>query len=112
MPMDAYSVGEDGKAGIRGRVVSKNRQIIGNALLSGFIAGLGKAFTPQRVQPLSLNPSGITQFQYPSPEMVAGQSIGGGVNGAAEQLASYYLEMARNIFPIVVAMRAGKSTSS
>jgi len=100
-PMDAYSVGEDGKAGIRGRVVSKNGQIIGNALLSGFIAGLGKAFTPQRVQPLSLNPSGTTQFQYPSPEMVAGQSIGGGVNGAAEQLASYYLEMARNIFPIV-----------
>ena len=100
-PMDAYSVGEDGKTGVRGRVVSKNGQIIGNALLSGFVSGLGKAFTPQRVQPLSLNPSGTQQFQYPSPEMVGGQAIGGGVHEAANQIASYYLEMARNIFPIV-----------
>ena len=100
-PMDAYSVGEDGKTGVRGRVVSKNGQIIGNALLAGFVSGLGKAFTPQRVQPLSLNPSGTQQFQYPSPEMVGGQAIGGGVHEAANQIASYYLEMARNIFPVV-----------
>ena len=100
-PMDAYSVGEDGKAGVRGRLVSKNGQIIGNALLAGFVSGLGKAFTPQRVQPLALNPSGTSQFQYPSPEAVGGQAIGGGVHSAADQLAAYYLEMAKNIFPVI-----------
>jgi hypothetical protein len=35
--LDAYVVGEDGKAGVRGRLVSKNGQLLANALLSGFI---------------------------------------------------------------------------
>lgn len=101
--MDAYSVGEDGKAGIRGRIVSKNGQIIGNALLSGFISGVSSAFAPQRVQSYNTNAtSGQPQvYQYPSPEYLAGQAFSGGVKGAAEQIAEYYLEMAKNIFPIV-----------
>lgn len=100
-PMDAYSVGEDGKAGVRGRLISKNGQVIGNALLAGFVSGLGKAFAPQRIQPLTLNPSNVSQYQYPSPEAVGGQALSGGVNSAADQLAAYYLEMAKNIFPVI-----------
>lgn len=101
--MDAYSVGEDGKAGVRGRLVSKNGQIIGNALLSGFISGITQAFAPQKVRALqtSVTPGETQQFQYPSPEMLAGQAVMGGVKGAAEQIADYYLEMAKNIFPII-----------
>ena len=101
--IDAYSVGEDGKAGIRGRLVSKNGQIIANALLSGFVSGISSAFAPQKVQSFQTgsNPSGEQVFQYPSPEMVAGQAAMGGIKGAAEQIADYYLEMAKNIFPII-----------
>jgi conjugal transfer pilus assembly protein TraB len=101
--MDAYAVGEDGKAGVRGRVVSKNGQIIANSLMSGFVAGLGKSFTPQRIQPVNLNAQSGTEqgYQYPSPEMLAGQAMAGGVRGAAEQIAEYYLEMAKNIFPVI-----------
>ena len=33
--------------------------------------------------------------------MLAGQALMGGVKGAAEQIADYYLEMAKNIFPII-----------
>lgn len=101
--MDAYSVGEDGKAGVRGRLVSKNGQIIANALLSGFVSGITQAFAPQRVRALQTGvAAGQTQqFQYPSPEMLGGQALMGGVKGAAEQIADYYLEMAKNIFPII-----------
>jgi len=101
--MDAYSVGEDGKAGIRGRLVSKNGQIIGNALLSGFVSGITHAFAPQKVQSIRTNvvPGEPQAFQYPSPEMLAGQAVMGGIRGAAEQIADYYLEMAKNIFPII-----------
>lgn len=101
--MDAYSVGEDGKAGVRGRLVSKNGQIIGNALLSGFVSGITQAFAPQKVQSYqrSLTQGESQPFQYPSPEMLAGQAVMGGVKGAAEQIADYYLEMAKNIFPII-----------
>ncbi len=101
--IDAYSVGEDGKAGVRGRLVSKNGQIIGNALLSGFVSGITQAFAPQKVRALQTNvaPGEAQAFQYPSPEMIAGQAMMGGVKGAAEQIADYYLEMAKNIFPII-----------
>lgn len=101
--IDAYAVGEDGKAGVRGRLVSKNGQIIGNALLSGFVSGITQAFAPQRVQSIRTNVmSGQAQaFQYPSPEMIGGQGLMGGVKGAAEQIADYYLQMAKNIFPII-----------
>ena len=34
-------------------------------------------------------------------EAVAGQAIMGGVSSSAEQVANYYLEMAKNIFPII-----------
>jgi conjugal transfer pilus assembly protein TraB len=101
--MDAYSVGEDGKAGVRGRLVSKNGQIIGNALLSGFVAGISQAFAPQKVLAYrdNVQPGEQQPFQYPSPEMLAGQALTGGIKGAAEQIADYYLEMAKNIFPII-----------
>ena len=101
--MDAYAVGEDGKAGIRGRVVSKNGQIIANTLLSGLVAGIGKSFAITRVQPISINPaSGTTQsYQYPSPEMMGAQAAGGAIRGASEQIAEYYLEIAKNIFPVI-----------
>ncbi len=101
--MDAYSVGEDGKAGIRGRVVSKNGQLIAMTLLSGFVSGIATAFKPQTVQTFQTgnNPSNEVQFQYPSPEMIAGQAVMGGVSSSAEQIANYYLEMAKNIFPII-----------
>ena len=101
--LDAYAVGEDGKAGVRGRLVSKNGQIIGNALLSGFISGISNAFIPQRVQSLNLSQPGVgtIPYQYPSPEMIGGQALAGGVKGAAQQIAEYYLEMAKNIFPVI-----------
>jgi conjugal transfer pilus assembly protein TraB len=101
--MDAYSVGEDGKAGIRGRLVSKNGQIIGNALLAGFVSGISSAFAPQKVRSFQTgnDPSSQIPFQYPSPSMLAGQAAMGGIKGSAEQIADYYLEMAKNIFPII-----------
>jgi conjugal transfer pilus assembly protein TraB len=100
--IDAYSVGEDGKAGVRGRLVSKNGQIIANSLLSGFVSGITNAFAPQKVKAYTnVSPGQEQVFQYPSPEMIGGQALMGGVKGAAEQIADYYLEMAKNIFPII-----------
>ena len=36
--------GEDGKAGMRGRLVSKQGQLLANALLAGVASGIGQAF--------------------------------------------------------------------
>lgn len=42
--LDSYAVGEDGKAGVRGRVVSKQGQIIAKSLMAGFLGGVSEAF--------------------------------------------------------------------
>jgi conjugal transfer pilus assembly protein TraB len=101
--MDAFSSGEDGKAGVRGRLVSKTGQVLGAAMLSGAIAGLTGAFAPQSVQSLQTNviPGQQQAYQYPSPELIAGKALAGGVKGASQQIASYYLEMAKNMFPVI-----------
>jgi conjugal transfer pilus assembly protein TraB len=56
--------------------------------MSGFVAGLGKSFTPQRIQPVNLNAQSGTEqgYQYLSPEMLAGQALAGGVRGAVSTL--------------------------
>lgn len=102
-PVDAYAIGRDGKNGVRGRIVHKSGNLIGNALLSGAIAGIANAFAPQRVQSFNtVQVPGQQQiYQYPSPEFIAGQALSGGVKGAAERIADYYLEMAKNIFPVI-----------
>ena len=40
--------GEDGKVGVRGRLVSKQGQILANALTAGVVSGIGQAFQSRR----------------------------------------------------------------
>ena len=43
--LKGYVAGEDGKAGMRGRLVSKQGQALANAFLAGIGSGIGQAFT-------------------------------------------------------------------
>src|SRR3546814_3455429 len=42
--LEAYATGEDGKAGIRGRLVSKQGQILERSLMAGFMQCVASAF--------------------------------------------------------------------
>lgn len=99
--LDAYAVGEDGKAGIRGRLVSKEGQIIARGLMGGFLGGIGNAMKPARIPTLSLNPGSTIELQHPDASTVAQESLIGGVNNAANTIAQYYVDMARHTFPII-----------
>jgi hypothetical protein len=57
VPVKGYVVGEDGKAGMRGRLVSKQGQVLANALLAGIGAGIGQAFQ-QSATTVSTSPLG------------------------------------------------------
>lgn len=47
--IDMYAVGEDGKAGVRGRLVSKTGALLSKALLAGFMEGFSNVFTKSPV---------------------------------------------------------------
>lgn len=106
--LDAYAVGEDGKTGVRGRMVSKTGAIIGRSLLTGFLGGITNTLKPATVPALNLSPGGTAQVQRPSAGQVLDESVIGGVSGAANEVAKYYIEMAKNIFP-VIEVDAGRS---
>ena len=98
----AYAVGEDGKAGIRGRLVSKQGQVIGRALMAGFLDGVSKAFDVKPVPVLATSNTGKTQYA----DVFAGEqslrsAAFGGASSALEKIADFYIDMAANIFPVI-----------
>lgn len=99
--IDAYAVGEDGKAGVRGRLVSKEGQLIAKSLMAGFLSGISNAMKPARIPTLSLNPQSNYQVERPDLGVLGQESALGGISSATAEIAKYYLEMARNMFPIV-----------
>lgn len=93
-----YIADGTGKAGIRGRLVSKQGSVLANALLSGVASGIGNAFT-QSSMVTSTSPLGATQTVQSGKELQAG--LGQGVGNALNQLSRYYISLAEKLFPII-----------
>ena len=99
--IDSYLVGEDGKAGIRGRLVTKQGKVIALAMMSGFLGGLSNAFGVTPVPVLSAKPD--TQVQYQqlfSTELLKGSAFSG-AGQAMDKVAQFYIQMAEGMFPVV-----------
>lgn len=100
--LDAYIVGSDGKVGVPGRLVSKQGQMIAQSLIAGIFSGLGNAMNKSKVPALNLNPmTGTTLYQSDSIESIAQSGVSGGISSTANALASFYLDMAKESFPVV-----------
>lgn len=93
-----YVAGEDGKAGLRGTLVSKQGQVLANALLAGVASGIGHGIT-QSATTTSVSPLGSTQSVKDGQEFKAG--IGQGVGKALDKLTNYYIQLAEKMFPII-----------
>lgn len=93
-----YVVGEDGKAGMRGRLVSKQGQVLANALLAGVASGIGQAFQ-QSATTYSTSALGTVGTVEEGKQFQAG--IGAGVGKALDRLAQYYINLAEKMFPII-----------
>ena len=99
--LDAYAVGEDGKARVRGRVVSKQGQIIAKSMMAGFLSGVSEAFDVNPVPVVSTNPGSNTQYQSVwSEDMVQGAAAKG-ASKALDRIAQFYIDMAEGIFPVI-----------
>lgn len=99
--LNSYVVGEDGKAGMRGRLVSKQGQIIAKSLMAGFLGGVANAFDVNPVPVLSTSPSGTTEYQKTmSSDMLQGAAMKG-ASSALDRVAKFYIDMAESMFPVV-----------
>ena len=98
LPIKGYVAGEDGKAGVMGRLITKQGQVLANALIAGIGSGLGQAFQ-QSATTTSTSPLGSTSTVKPGEEFKAG--ISSGVGKAMDRLAQYYISLAEKLYPVV-----------
>ncbi|EAU56081.1 TraB/VirB10 family protein [Mariprofundus ferrooxydans] len=96
--IDGYVTGEDGKVGMRGRLVSKQGQVLAKALLAGIASGIGDAFT-QSLSTQSVSPLGVTSTIQPGAAARAG--IYSGVGKALNKLADFYIQQANKLYPVI-----------
>lgn len=98
MPAKGYIVGEDGKTGMRGRLVSKKGKLLGLSFLSGVVSATGSVASSIRSTTTSiggLNTSTISGSD------AARAALGGGVSEGSNTLAEYYREQAEHLFDVI-----------
>jgi conjugal transfer pilus assembly protein TraB len=90
--------GEDGKVGVRGRLVSKQGQVLANALIAGVVSGLGAGLQAS-VTNTNNSPLGSVQTVDSNNALQAG--LGQGLGKAMDRMAQYYISLAEKMFPII-----------
>lgn len=95
LSMKAYVVDTDGKAGLRGRLVSKQGSALSKAILASFADGVSQAFKGQ-TQPLKLSDGSEVDYGNAG---YAGAVMG--VSSSLDRISKYYLDLADQLFPIL-----------
>lgn len=90
-----------GKAGVRGRVISREGDLAQRALLAGTLQGLGSGFGRVGTGTSLGGALGSLQGEAPSGQEIAISSVGTGIEQAAGTLAQYYIERAEQYQPVV-----------
>jgi conjugal transfer pilus assembly protein TraB len=101
----AYISGEDGKAGMRGAMVSKRGQLVAYSLLSGLGGGFGEAIS-QSFTTISTNPQGSTSSVDTGE--IGKFGLAQGVGTALDRISQWYLDRADETFPIL-EVNAGRT---
>ncbi|ACR32920.1 TrbI/VirB10 family protein [Burkholderia glumae] len=98
MTIKGTVMGEDGKEGVRGRLVSKSGSALAMSVLAGISSGIGQAFS-QSANTLNTTALGTTSIVNPS--QVGRSAIGSGVSQGADSLKQYYIRAAEKLFPVI-----------
>ncbi len=98
---EGYVVGQDGKVGLRGRLVSKQGAMLAKALMAGFLSGVSSALKPAAVPGLNISPGSSTQLESPSLGDVGRVGAFQGASDSARMISQFYLDMANQMFPVI-----------
>lgn len=92
-----YVTGEDGKTGVRARVVTRSGQAIANALLLGSLSGFGKALASSASETTTYT-SGSVGTVVSNPVRAG---LGTAISDATDRIVDYYIRLADKIFPVL-----------
>ena len=99
--LESYAVGDDGKAGVRGRLVSKQGQIIARSLLAGFAGGFAEMFDTTATPTLNTSSDGTIRYEdvYSSKAVKGGAAKG--VSQALTRISDFYMDLAEAVYPVI-----------
>ncbi|MCF6195736.1 MAG: TraB/VirB10 family protein [Emcibacter sp.] len=89
-----------GKAGIRGRVVSREGDLVTQALLAGIAGGFGRGFSANANSRFRTVGIGSTDNQLSAGQILTG-GLGQGVATAAETVSEYLIDRAEQYQPVI-----------
>jgi len=96
--VDGYISGEDGKNGMRGRMVMRDAEVLKRGFLGGLLSGLGKA-TSQSFNTTSVSPLGAVSSVKGGDIFKQAGSEGAG--NAFELMAKYNIQRAEQYQPVI-----------
>lgn len=99
--IESYTVGEDGKAGLRGRLVSKQGQMLAKAMMAGVMDGFASAFGKAPVPSLSLDDSDQQLYKQAFSGDAVQSGAVTGVGKALDRLAQFYIKQADGMYPVI-----------
>ena len=95
--VQGYVTGEDGKTGVRGRLVTRSGQAVANAIFLGALSGIGEAVSLS-AQNTTTYAAGNTSTNVTNPWKAG---LGEGMSDAMDRIVNYYLRLADKIFPVL-----------
>ena len=108
--LEGYVIGEDGKVGMRGRLVSRYGSLLTRATMAGLLSGFADAMKPSYVSQLKIDPQGTTTTTQPQFADIAKGGLFGGASTSAQSVSDFFLDMAQETFP-VIEVDAGRSAT-
>ncbi|WP_324725762.1 TraB/TrbI/VirB10 family type IV secretion system protein [Klebsiella variicola] len=100
--LEAYAVSEiDGKAGIKGTLISRNGNAIMGSALAGGLSALAQGLSPSKVSQLIIDPNSQAQFQGPNIGALGAVSASGMVSGGLNKLTDWYTHIIDQQWPVV-----------
>lgn len=97
-PFKGAVYGEDGKVGLRGRVVTKQGALLARTLVAGFLQGVSEAFSQTNNV---IIPNTDTNATTPEFNKMLRTGVYKGAGNALERLADFYLKMADQVAPVI-----------
>jgi len=101
-----WVIGEDGKYGLRGRLVDSAGKVIMRQIMVGFLQGVSQAFAPSTILPVQTT----TTNTLKNVQNAIGSGISQGASNAFASLAEYYKKMLDGMYPYVDVMAGRKVT--
>lgn len=95
--LKGYIAGEDGKTGVRGRIVEKTGRILANSIYAAIGSGVGAALKAQGTTQTTNALGGITE----KTDNGFKTGFGDGLSKAFDRISDYYLKVAEKMFPII-----------